>query len=361
MLVIRAPPPQCRPAERGNLYARPDDASRIREHDAPLTRRFWSPGRVNLIGEHTDYAGGLVLPAAIDLGLRVEGAAAATSRFRSDVPGVERYVAAVEAELAALGRPAIGFEGRIASTLPVGAGLSSSAALEVAIAVALCAVADFELAPLDLAAAAQRAELRATGVPCGILDQAAIVLGRAGHAILLDTSTLDHRPVALPDEVAIVVVDSGVRRRLAETGYRTRRRELEEALAGASTPTHERRLRHLRTENERVRATISALEADPPDLARVGDLFREGHDSLREDYEVSTPELDLLVDLAYDHSALAARMTGGGFGGSIVALAERGRARRVANAIRDDYTARTGTAAAAYMTAAADGARELAP
>ncbi len=326
-----------------------------------MTSRFWSPGRVNLIGEHTDYAGGLVLPAAIDLGLRVEGDAATTSRFRSDVPGVERYVGAVEAELAALGRPDVGFDGRITSTLPVGAGLSSSAALEVAIAMALCAVADFELPPLELAAAAQRAELRATGVPCGILDQAAIMLGRAGHAILLDTGTLEHRPVALPDDVAIVVVDSGVRRRLADTGYRTRRRELEEALAGQSRPMHERRLRHLHTENDRVRATVAALETDPPDLARVGELFREGHDSLRDDFEVSTPELDLLVDLAYEHGALAARMTGGGFGGSIVALADHARARRLANAIRDDYTARTGTAAAAYVTAAADGAGELAP
>lgn len=326
-----------------------------------MTRRFWAPGRVNLIGEHTDYAGGLVLPAAIDLGLQVEGAQAEGTRsaFRSDVPGIERYVAAVEAELAALGRRSVAFEGRVTSTLPVGAGLSSSAAVEVAIAIALCAVADFALAPLELAAAAQRAEHRATGVPCGILDQAACVLGRAGQAILLDTGTLDHRLVALPREVVIVIIDSGVRRELAETGYRTRRRELEEALAGARTPMHERRLRHLQTENDRVRAVVEALEAEPPDLARVGELFREGHDSLRDDFEVSTPELDLLVDLAYDHGALAARMTGGGFGGSVVALAETARARRLANAVRDDYTARTGIAAVAFVTAAGDGAREL--
>lgn len=326
-----------------------------------MSRRLWSPGRVNLIGEHTDYAGGLVLPAAIELGLSVEGSQAETTRstFRSDVPGIERYVAAVDAELAALGRPAVAFEGNVTSTLPVGAGLSSSAATGVAIAVALCAVADFRLEPLELAAAVQRAEQRATGVPCGILDQVACILGRAGHAILLDTGTLAHRLVPLPPDIAIVVVDSGVSRKLANTGYRTRRRELEEALAGARTPVHEKRLRHFQTENQRVRQVVAALESDPPNLIRVGELFRDGHDSLRDDFEVSTPELDLLVELAYDHGAHAARMTGGGFGGSIVALADADRARRVATAIRDDYIARTGIAASAYVTAAGDGAREL--
>ena len=347
------------------VYARGDVArwlARPRSRGTPpVTRRFWSPGRVNLIGEHTDYVGGLVLPAAIELGLHVEGDATEGPRstFRSDVPGVERYVAAVEGELAALGRPPVAFQGDITSTLPVGAGVSSSAALEVAIAVALCAVADFQLEPLELAGAAQRAEHRATGVPCGILDQAAIILGRAGHAILLDTGTLEHRSVPLPPSIAIVIVDSGVTRKLADTGYRTRRSELEEALAGARTPKHERRLRHFETENARVREVAAALEHDPPDLHRLGDLFREGHDSLRNDFEVSIPELDLLVDLAYDHGAYAARMTGGGFGGSIVALADASSARGVANAIRDDYIARTGISAAAYVTAAGDGAREL--
>jgi galactokinase len=201
--------------------------------------QIWSPGRVNLIGEHTDYAGGLVLPVAIELGLVVEGERSERTTFTSDVPGVERFVAAVEAELVDLGRPPVGFTGRISSTLPVGAGLSSSAALEVAIVIALCAVAGLDLEPLRLAAAAQRAELRATGVPCGILDQAACVLGRSGHTVLLDTGTLEHRLVRLPDDVAIVIVDSGVRRRLEDSAYDTRRRELEEAVAGARSPVHD--------------------------------------------------------------------------------------------------------------------------
>jgi galactokinase len=237
--------------------------------------------------------------------------------------------------------------GRITSNLPIGAGLSSSAAVEVVIAVALCAVADFELSPLDLAAAAQRAEHRASGVPCGIMDQAACVLGRAGHAILLDTGTLEHRAVPLPPDVAIVVVDSGVRRRLKHSGYETRRRELEEALAGANSELHRRRLRHLLTENARVRGTVAALEAG--DLTRLGALFRAGHESLRDDYEVSTLELDHLVDLAYEHGALAARMTGGGFGGSIVALVATEDAERFAATMPGET----------YVTAAADGAREL--
>ena len=321
--------------------------------------RFWAPGRVNLIGEHTDYAGGLVLPAAIELGLHVEGEPAGVSRFQSEVPGVERFVAAVESELEAAGRPAVGFAGRITSSLPVGAGLSSSAAVGVAIAMALCAAAEFELEPLELAQAVQRAEQRATGVPCGILDQAACILARAGHAVLLDTSTLEHRLVRLPEGIAIVVVDSGIRHRLADSQYALRRRELEEALAGARGGVHEKRLRHLRTENDRVREVVAAFERDPLDLSRVGELFREGHDSLRHDVDVSTSELDLLVDLAYEHGALAARMTGGGFGGSIVALADAGRANTLAGAIRDDYTARTGITADAYVTAAADGARRL--
>lgn len=321
--------------------------------------RFWSPGRVNLIGEHTDYAGGLVLPAAIGLGLVVDGEPSAQSVFRSDVPGVERFVAAVDAELAALGRPAAGFSGQISSTLPVGAGLSSSAALEVAIAVALCAAADFELEPLQLAQAAQRAEKRATGVPCGILDQAACVLGREGHAVLLDTATLAHRLVRLPTDIAIVVVDSGIRRQLERSDYEKRRRELEEALAGAQGPVHERRLRHLTTESERVRQVVAALEAEPPDLERLGELFRAGHASLRDDFEVSIPELDLLVDLAYQHGAVAARMTGAGFGGSIVALAQLRQANAIGAAIRDAYTARTGIQAEVYVTASAGGARRL--
>jgi galactokinase len=333
-----------------------------------MTRTFFAPGRVNLIGEHTDYSGGLVLPAALDLGVRIEGEASDRIRLESEqVPGVVdldargepgegwgRFAGAVAVELHALGRPPVGFTGRVSSDVPAGAGLSSSAALEVAIATALCAVADFALEPLALAQAAQRAEHRAVGMPCGIMDQAASVLGEADHAILLDTGTLEHRTVPLPPELALVIVDSGVRHVLAESGYKDRRRELEQALAavGELDPVLRRRLRHVRTENERVCEVVAALEAG--DTAALGPLFRAGHVSLRDDYEVSTPELDLLVERAYALGAVAARMTGGGFGGSIVVLAESARAEELAATIAEAVDGAHG-----FVTRAGAGAREL--
>jgi galactokinase len=311
------------------------------------TRTFWAPGRVNLIGEFTDLAGGLVLPAALDLGIRLDVGEAAETRLESDVadPGWTRYVDAVTSELDLLGRPPVGIAGRLTSTLPVGAGLSSSAALEVVAALALCAVADFPLDPLELAQAARRAEHRAVGVPCGILDQAACVLGRAGCAILIDTGTLDHEPVPLPPELALVVLHSGISRRLEDSGYALRLRELEQG--------HPARLRHVASENERVRATVDALRSGA--LDRLGQIFREGHESLRVDFEATTPELDRLVDLAYAHGAVAARMTGGGFGGAIVALADAGEAESFADTVLAEY----GAAGRAFVCAASDGAREL--
>jgi galactokinase len=291
-----------------------------------VTRTFWAPGRVNLIGEYTDLVGGLVLPVALDLGITLEAVAAEETSLVSgnaDDAGWLRYVDAVERELAALGRPPVGIAGELRSTLPLGAGLSSSAALEVVLAVAFCAVADFELEPLQLAQAARRAEHRAVGVPCGIMDQAVCVLGREGCALLLDTGTLDHELVPLPTGLAIVVVDSGVRRQLEHSGYADRRRELTEGKPA--------RIRHVESENERVRATVAALRDD--DRVRLGELFHEGHESLRVDLEVTIPELDRLVALAVENGAVAARMTGGGFGGSIVALVDEGAAASFAESM----------------------------
>ena len=281
----------------------------------------WAPGRVNLMGEHTDYSGGLVLPIAVQLGIRVTFEPA--DRVALDAPGGERYVDAVVQELAELGRRDVGLTGTVAADLPQGAGLGSSGAFEVAVALALCAVADFEVEPLQLAAACQRAERRATGVPCGLLDQAAALLGREGSALLLDCGSLEHRWVALPADVEIVVLDSGERHALEHSGYADRRRELE-----AGDP---RRIRHVESENERVRAAVGALERG--DRAALGELFAASHASLRDDYEVSTRALDRLVERALRAGAFAARMTGGGFGGSIVALTERERAQEVLNRI----------------------------
>jgi galactokinase len=276
-----------------------------------------APGRINLIGEHTDYSGGLVLPVAIQLGITLSFEPA--DGIALEAPGGERYVEAVWAELAALGRPEVGITGSVEADLPQGAGLGSSGAFEVAVALALCAAAEFELEPLELALACQRAERRAVGVPSGLLDQAASLLGRAGSALLLDCGSLEHRWVPLPDEVAILVLDSGERHALEQSGYGDRRRELE-----AGDP---RRVRHVQTENARVRATVAAFERG--DTRALGLIFAASHASLRDDYEVSTPALDALVAAALDAGAFAARMTGGGFGGSIVALAEPARAEDV--------------------------------
>jgi len=302
-----------------------------------------APGRVNLIGEHTDYAGGLALPVAIDRSVVVAGKPAAdrirlhSERFDETVTvaldgvgpedGWGRRLAGVVAELAALGREPVGFDGTIAGDLPAGAGLGSSGAFGVAIAKALSSVAGLELPPLELVETCRRAEARSTGVPCGALDQAAAVLGRPGHALVLDCSSLEHRLVPLPDDLAVLVADSGIHRRLEETAYADRRRELE---AG-----HSRRVRHIESENERVQAAVVALERD--DRAALAEILAAGQASLRDDYEVSIPELDCLVEEALRAGAFAARLTGAGFGGCVIALADAGRAPAVVAALSRRY------------------------
>jgi galactokinase len=286
----------------------------------------FAPGRVNLIGEHTDYSGGLVLPVAIELGVTLgvdgtcDGLELVSEEFGPSSKGWGRYAQAVYDELAELGRPAVGIRGAVSSTLPAGAGLSSSAALEVAVALALCEAAGWRVEPLELADACRRAEFRAVGAPVGILDQAASLLGRAGRAVLLDCRTLEHRLVPVPAEAALVIVDSGVKHSHETSGYATRRAELEAGL--------EKRVRHVRTENERVRAFAAALERG--DLEACGELLLASHASLRDDYEVSVPELDALVERAVAAGAFGARLVGGGFGGSILALADASRAERIA-------------------------------
>jgi galactokinase len=319
-----------------------------------VTRRFWAPGRVNLIGEFTDLAGGVALPVALDLGITLVAEPARTIELHSselderislaadgsgDASGFGRYVSGVASQLALLGRPPVGLRGELRSTLPIGAGLSSSAALEIVVGIALCAVADFDVEPLELALAAQRGVHRAVGVPSGILDEAACLFGRAGHAVLLDFASLEHELVPIPAGVTLVIADSGVSRRLEHSGYTTRKRELEEGMPA--------RIRHLESENARVRQVVDALRTG--DLPRVGELFREGHESLRVDFEVSIPELDRLVVWAYENGAYAARMTGGGFGGAIVALVGEDDAEAFAERIP----------ARAWVSTASDGAREL--
>jgi galactokinase len=259
--------------------------------------------------------GGLALPAAIDLGVTLTVEAADELSIVSGDGDLSASVAAVAAELGGV-EPC---RGVLTSTLPMGAGLSSSAAVHVVLTLALGG-----LEGLELARVAQRAEHRALGVPSGILDQAASVLGRDGHAVLLDFDTLAFEHVPMPEGLAIVVAHSGTARRNAETGYAARKRELADGVPS--------RIRHIETENERVRAVVASLRAG--DRRALGALFREGHDSLRDDFEVTTPELDRLVELAYANGAVAARMTGGGFGGAIVALVDEDDAHGFASACR---------------------------
>jgi galactokinase len=320
-----------------------------------VTARFWAPGRVNLIGEHTDYSGGLVLPVAIQLGIRLTVEPAARIALVSEgervdlvadgtgvAPGWGRYVAGVAQELAALGRAPVGIEGVLEADLPRGAGLGSSGALGVGLALALCRVAGLVLEPLELVLACRRAEQRA-GVPSGILDHAASLLGREGFALFLDCGTLEHRWVELPPDLAIIVVDSGERHAHEASGYAERRRELE-----AGDP---RRVRHVAGENERVRA---AVDVGRRDLPALGALLAASHASLRDDYEVSTPTLDGLVEAALGAGAIGARLTGGGFGGSVVALADRARAE----AVLRETLAQAGTQG--WIVRSASGATEVA-
>lgn len=268
----------------------------------------WSgraPGRVNLIGEHVDYLGGLVLPAAVDRFTEVSGREAADWSITSDVQGGLEYVRAIGEELGAPPQAV-----RVTSQVPPNAGISSSAALLVAVASGLRP----EMNGKDAALACQRAEQNATGVQVGVMDQFASALGRRGCALLLDCATLDYELVSFPDEVAIAVIDSGEHRNLANTPYNQRRREAE-----SGDP---RRMRHVNSEIARVRAFVAALNTQ--DFQRMGELLKESHCSLRDDFEVSTPTVDALVERADSiDGCFGARIMGAGFGGSILALVMR--------------------------------------
>jgi galactokinase len=264
-----------------------------------------APGRVNLIGEHVDYLGGVVLPAAVDRFTEVSGHDAEEWSIDSDVSGGLAYVRAVGEELDA-GPQAV----KVTSQVPPNAGISSSAALLVAVAAGLAPDIDGKEAAL----ACQRAEQKATGVQVGVMDQFASALGRRGCALLLDCATLEYQVVPFPDEVAIAVIDSGEHRSLADTPYNQRRREAE-----AHDP---KRMRHVDSELARVDAFVDALHAR--DFERMGELLKESHRSLRDDFEVSTPNVDAIVECAWKAGGCyGARIMGAGFGGSILALVDR--------------------------------------
>ena len=317
----------------------------------------FAPGRVNLIGDHTDHTGGLAVPMAIDLGTEVvfsPDRSAGTIELSSSVeaetarvplqmasdpwelamllPEWARHVGAVVATV----HPLYGGKGTITTTLPVGAGVSSSASLETAVALAL----GFEGGPEALARACHQAEQAASGVRTGIMDQLAITLAEPGHAMMLDCSTLESRQVPVPDSAEILLFHSGISRTVARSAYAERRAECEAAerqigpLRSASPwevdripdPILRRRARHVVSENARVRGFVAALAHR--DLKAAGALMNESHGSLAVDFEVSIPELDALADRVQGLGGVyGARMTGAGFGGCVVALAEPGAVR----------------------------------
>lgn len=311
-----------------------------------MTIHVRAPGRVNLIGEHTDYTGGLVLPMTIDRWTEIIASPAVDVMLTSadelepavlsvnvdDLEAVRphwaKYVAGVVAEM----RPKTGINGTVTTTIPIGAGLSSSAALEVAVALAL----GFEGKETDLAQLCRRAESRASGVPCGIMDQLAIAAGVAGHALMIDCGDLTIDPVPLPDGLE-VVVQFVTHRQLAGSSYADRVSECadaEELIGPLRDATLDdlmlipdaivrARALHVISENRRVRDFAAALAAG--DLRAAGELMIASHHSLRDLYQVSTPVMDAAVERLIDQPGVyGARMTGGGFGGSVVALAEPG-------------------------------------
>ncbi|HEX8337005.1 MAG TPA: galactokinase [Pyrinomonadaceae bacterium] len=365
-------------------------------------RIFRAPGRVNLIGEHTDYNGGFVLPMAIER----ETVAAAAARedrmvraysaaldeesgFDLDRPNPPRrgvwldYVEGVARALESRGIRLSGADLLIDSDVPAGAGLSSSAALEISVGLALVRVSGREVDGVTLALAGQQAEHTYVGTLCGIMDQFVAALARERHALLIDCWSLEAEPVPLDTgEAAFVVADTRVKHELSSSEYNVRRAEcargvelLRERLPGITQlrdvssedfRLHAdvlpepvlRRCRHVVTENERTLAAARALRAG--DLAEMGRLMYESHNSLRDDYEVSSPELDVLVELARGlGGVLGARMTGGGFGGSTVSLVRREALEGFERALSEGYERETGKRPAILVSEAGAGAAEV--
>jgi galactokinase len=364
-------------------------------------RIFRAPGRVNLIGEHTDYNEGFVMPGAIAFEHRAAVSAndsgaltikdvqeAQSHTFRIDDPDPKPrhdwtdYVRGVQIQLSRLGCRIPGADLLIEGHVPLGAGLSSSAALEVASALALLHACGRSLDARSVAQLCQRAENEFVGARCGIMDQFSSISGRAGHAILLDCRSLEASYVPLPDSVALVICNTMVRHSIAAGEYNQRRAECErcveyfkskrDGIAALRDVTEEdlkqygsglpktllRRARHIVTEDDRVLKAARAFETD--DLRAVGELMYRSHASLRDDYEVSCPELNVMVDLAAGvPGTYGSRMTGGGFGGCSVSLVERGAVEQFTKEVAAGYERATHIHPDIFVTTLADGAGPL--
>jgi galactokinase len=354
-----------------------------------------APGRVNLIGEHTDYNDGFVLPLAIDravwMALRPRDDCRVvvhsidyqqTGEFdletlKHEKAGWVEYLKGVAWSLQDAGRELKGWEGVLAGDVPLGAGLSSSAALEMATARAFSAVSGFTWDPAVMAKLGQRAENKWIGVNCGIMDQMISAAGKEGHAMLLDCRSLEMQHAPLPSGVAVVVLDTSTRRGLVDSAYNERRSQCETAArffqakalrdvtpeifrqkADELDETTRRRARHVITEDDRTLRAVQSMRRG--DVATLGKLMDESHVSLRDDYEVSSDALNALVEAAQAHPAcFGARMTGAGFGGCAVAIIRAEAAEDFVHATSAAYSAATNLTPAVYVCRATNGAEVL--
>lgn len=367
-----------------------------------FTRRFGeppaiivrAPGRVNLIGEHTDYNDGFVLPMAIDRAMwialrpRPDRLVSAFSldmreaiefdldRFEK-LSGWGEYLKGVAWALSEAGYDVRGWEGVVAGDVPIGAGLSSSAAWELAAARAFASVAGFEWEAPKMALLSQRAENKWVGVNCGIMDQMISATGQADHAVLIDCRSLDLQAVPLPPETVVVVLDTATRRGLVDSAYNERRAQCEaaarffkvKALRDVSVeqfnarsdeldPLTRRRARHVITEDDRTLRAVEAMQRG--DAVELGQLMNACHASLRDDFEVSSHELNVMVEAAQRRpDCYGARMTGAGFGGCAVALVRADAARDFVHGVSTDYHAATGRTPSIYVCRATNGAEVI--
>ena len=351
-----------------------------------------SPGRVNLIGEHTDYNDGFVLPLAIDRAIWValrlrddrrvvvhsidfeQSGEFSLENLSAGEAGWIEYVKGTAWSLEEAGFEMVGWEGVLVGDVPLGAGLSSSAALEMATARAFAAAGKLQWDPTAMAKLGQRAENEWVGVNCGIMDQLVSAAGRADHALLIDCRTLDTEPVRLPDGVAVVVLDTSTRRGLVDSAYNERRAQCESAAeffqvpalrdvelemfeqlsSGLDETTHRRAL-HVITENDRTLQAAEAMRRG--EVCALGVLMNKSHASLCDDYEVSSDALNAMVESALAHDACyGARMTGAGFGGCAVALIDAEAAESFVRSTAAAYQEKTGHSPALYVCQATNGA-----
>ena len=349
-----------------------------------------SPGRVNLIGDHTDYNDGFVLPLAIDLAVKIAFRPRDDDMVRlwsertddwaefsldslAREGGWEAYIQGVASELVPLGLAESGWEGVLVSDIPSGAGLSSSAALELSAARAFALVSEVDWDAVEMALLCQRAENDWVGVNCGIMDQLVCATGEADRALLIDCRDLTRRAVLIPHELAVVVLDTGTERRLVDSGYNERRDSCETAARLFEVPALRdldietlesgedrldpvtyRRALHVVTENQRTLLMTECL--DQGDLVAAGELMRQSHISLRDDFEVSSDALDSMTESALlSPGCYGARMTGGGFGGSCVALVATDRIEEFRASVLKRYHADSGLSGTAIPIRASSG------